>query len=167
MRDVFDYFDGAEEGKTLIVGSRLYEGRQDRRAFYRDCIGVDMQEGEGVDIVRDLSRYTFGPCFSHVECTSVLEHCPEPWLVADNIQKSMRRGGTIYVSVPFVWAYHGYPDDYFRFTVEGVKSLFANIEWRKINYWCYGRAVLKPYRIKENGMGYTARCEVVGVGVKI
>jgi hypothetical protein len=37
--------------------------------------------------------------------------------------------GTILISVPFVWRVHAYPDDYFRFTVNGVKSMFSYVKW--------------------------------------
>ena len=33
------------------------------------------------------------------------------------------------VCVPFAWKFHGYPSDYWRFTHEGIKQLFPNIDF--------------------------------------
>lgn len=113
-------------GRTLIVGSKLYNGKDDRRKCYADALGVDMSAGEGVDLVADLETENVGT-FAHIECMSVLEHCKRPWLMAANLERMME--GTIFVAVPFIWRVHGYPDDYWRFTVAGVKSLFPSVTW--------------------------------------
>lgn len=132
----FEFLITPKPGLTLIVGSRVYGGKEDRRKRYLAAIGVDMQAGEGVDEVRDLAEEDTGgtvgyfqKCFMHVECMSVLEHCRKPWVMAANIESMMESGGTLFVTVPFIWRVHGYPDDYWRFTISGVKSLFSNIEW--------------------------------------
>ncbi len=38
------------------------------------------------------------------------------------------------MSVPWVWRYHAYPDDYFRFSWRGIISLFPEFDWQKIYY---------------------------------
>ena len=90
-----------------------------------------MQPGPGVDRVLDLEEplpADFGP-FAHVECMSVLEHSRRPWLLAANIERVLEPGGTLFVTVPFVWRVHGYPDDYWRFTTSGVRELFPRVTW--------------------------------------
>ena len=85
-----------------------------------------MQEGEGVDLVLDLEESLpegLGT-FAHVECMSVLEHSKRPWLLAANPEQLMEPGATIFVSVPFIWRFHGYPSDYFRLTPEALPVLF-------------------------------------------
>lgn len=115
-------------GRTLIVGSRIYGVREDRRGRYADAIGLDVQAGPGVDVVHDLEEPLVG-AFDHVECLSMLEHTPRPWLVAVNIERLLVPGGTLFVSAPFVHRVHAYPNDYFRFTPAGVESLFPGIVW--------------------------------------
>lgn len=123
-------------GRTLIVGSHIYVGKEDRRGRYADVLGVDMIEGPGVDRVLDLEGDLPADLgrFAHVECMSVLEHSRRPWLLAANVERLMEPGGTLFVAVPFVWRVHGYPDDYWRFTASGVRELFPNIEWQRIEY---------------------------------
>lgn len=115
-------------GRTLIVGSRIHANKPDRRKLYAEAVGVDMEAGEGVDEVADLEQQFLGQ-FAHIECMSVLEHCRRPWLMAENLQDMLEPGGTLYVTVPFVWRVHRYPDDYWRFTTSGIRVLFPAIEW--------------------------------------
>lgn len=133
MISEFEKLIQPKAGRTLIVGSRIYNGKEDRRKRYPDAIGVDMSPGEGVDVVADLER-PLGERFAHIECMSVLEHCKRPWLMTASLEKMLEPGGTIFVTVPFIWRRHGYPDDYFRFTVAGVKCLFERIKWTHDTY---------------------------------
>lgn len=123
-----------KSGRTLITGSRVYNGKEDRRKRYPDALGVDMERGEGVDEVRNLENLWFTEPFAHIECMSVLEHCRRPWMMADRLERILEPLGTILVTVPFIWRVHGYPDDYWRMTINGVKSLFTQIDWQHESY---------------------------------
>jgi SAM-dependent methyltransferase len=161
-------------GRTLIVGSRVYNGKEDRRKRYPDAIGVDMQAGDGVDEVFDLATDNhdtgligyWWECFTHVECMSVLEHCRQPWLMAKNIENVLEPGGTIFVTVPFVWRVHGYPDDYWRFTISGVKALFSQIEWEHEAYSHRDLSPDIPAIRSADDWPYFARTEVCMFGRK-
>lgn len=156
-------------GRTLIVGSRVYRGKEDRRKRYPDCVGIDMQAGEGVDLVQDLELpLPLGQVrsFDHVECMSVLEHSRKPWLIAANIERMLKVGGTLYVTVPFVWAVHGYPSDYFRFTIAGVRELFPSVEWSAAVY-AERTMVAEVKREHLNGHPFFPRSEVCAFGVLV
>ena len=58
-----------------------------------------------------------------------MEHCDQPFLMAENMTRLLKPGGRIVLSVPFAWKFHGYPSDYWRFTAEGIKKLFPGIDW--------------------------------------
>jgi hypothetical protein len=157
-------------GRALIVGSKLYEGRKDRRALHENAWGVDLIEGQGVDQVVNLEDglpVGFGP-FAHIECCSVLEHSRRPWQLAAALEDVLPRGGTLVVSVPWVWRFHGYPSDYWRFTPEGVKALFPRIEWKAMRLAVNGQLLERldvlPKVIGEDGAVGLARAEVLGFG---
>lgn len=156
-------------GRTLIVGSKLYEGHTDRRAAFSDAIGVDMLPGAGVDVVANLEEPLPNGLgnFDHIECCSVLEHARRPWKLAANLQRMLNPLGSLLISAPMVWRIHGYPDDYFRFTPNGVRSLFDRVGWVKI---CIASDRLKQNdlvpSVEVEGHPYFARAEVVGFGVK-
>jgi len=157
-------------GRTLIVGSRVYLGRTDRRRPYPNAVGIDQVAGEGVDRVLDLELELPADLwlFEHIECLSVLEHSPRPWLLAENIERLMVPGATLHLSVPFAWNVHAYPADYFRFTVEGVRALFPRISWTELLY-AHGRFQRDgkvPPALLHGGQKYFARTQVMGFGCR-
>lgn len=154
-------------GRTLIVGSRVYMGKPDRRLLYEHAIGVDMQAGEGVDLVANLEESVDLGVFAHVECISVLEHSRRPWLLAATIEALLEPGGTLHVQAPFVWRVHDYPGDFWRFTKDGIASLFPGIEFASL---MYAHVSLKSNNMMDTvevgGHPYIARTEVCGFGVR-
>lgn len=124
----------AVDGPVLEVGSKEYGTTSTFRDFYRgnEYLGVDMAAGPGVDQVVDLTQSSEPLKEGHFAlaiCCSVLEHVDKPWLFARNLARVVRPGGRLYVSVPWAWRYHAYPDDYFRFSHRGIMSLFDEFEW--------------------------------------
>lgn len=155
-------------GRTLVVGSKCYGEKLDRRTLYPDALGLDLFEGEGVDFVHDLET----PLprrrgrFAHVDCVSVLEHVQRPWLMAANIERAMVRNATLLVSVPFVWRVHAYPSDFWRMTAEALGVLFPAIEWQERAYLVNGK-VKKGVKGKLDRDGqWMQRSELVGWGIK-
>lgn len=165
VTDFEDRYFRPNLGRTLVVGSRVYPNRTDRRALYADAVGIDMLSGDGVDLVVNLEEplpHGLGQ-FDHIDCLSVLEHSRRPWLLAANLERLMR--GTIYVSAPFVWKVHAYPEDYFRFTPAGIRSLFPSVIWDAV---LMAADVLtegpKVSVLNPAGHPYFARTETVGFG---
>jgi hypothetical protein len=161
-----------KEGRTLIVGSRLFSQRDDRRKRYADAIGIDMEDGDGVDIVLDMEEQPpewLGK-FAHIECLSVIEHSRRPWLMAVNLEELLEPDGTIYVSVPFVWRLHQYPVDNWRISPNGLRVLFKGIKWDAIRIASDRKLmpedVKKVPSIESRDGTYLLRCETLGFGRK-
>lgn len=152
-------------GKTLVVGSKCYGKEPDRRLLYPDAVGVDLEEGEGVDFVHDLEKplpkeYKF----DHIDCCSVMEHCQRPWLMAENLLKAMKPGASILLQVPFVWRVHNYPGDYWRFTLQSFDILFPGVKWERRGYLMddlYRKLVVSR---EAKGRKYLRRAEAIGFG---
>lgn len=156
-------------GRTLIVGSQVYREKEDRRKRYADAVGVDMLDGPGVDRVLDLEEKPPADLgtFAHVECMSVLEHSRRPWLLAAHVELLMEPGATIFVSVPFVWRIHAYPNDFWRMTPEAVRSIFPKIDWQHVMLATTDlRNGRRIESMKSGGHPYMARTETVAFGVK-
>ena len=49
--------------------------------------------------------------------------------MADNLTQLLKPNGHICIYVPFAWQIHGYPNDYWRFTPEGIRKLFTGIKF--------------------------------------
>ncbi len=127
------------DGPVIEIGSKDYGSTVSFRDLYKDVeyVGTDLEPGKGVDVVADLSAGLGVLEKSHFAlaiCCSVLEHTPTPWVMAANIAKLLRPGGALYISVPWVWRYHAYPDDYFRFSPRAVQALFPEVEWTHATY---------------------------------
>lgn len=125
------------EGPFLEVGSKNYGTTSDFRSVFSrkgKYVGVDTIDGNGVDVVLDLTidfqeivRKLGSERFKPIICLSVLEHCEQPFQMAENLTKLLHKEGKIIVSVPFAWRFHGYPSDDWRFTHEGVKNCFQKL----------------------------------------
>jgi len=155
------------EDRTLICGSKVHEGteKEDRRNLYQNAFGVDMQSGDGVDLVHDLEQ-PIDMYFDHVDCVSTLEHVRRPWLFCENVDRMLIDGGTILVMVPWVWREHFYPGDFYRYTPSGIAALFPNVVWQKQGYIVEDNLVNKVPKIKIGGIRYLARSELVMFGMK-
>ncbi len=126
-------------GPFLEVGSKDYGNTQDLRSLFAtrgEYLGVDMEAGPGVDLVLDLTNSLEqvdsrlgGRRFGTIFCLSVLEHCRQPFAMADNLTRLLRPGGKLCISAPFAFKIHAYPSDYWRFTPEGVRCLFPQLEF--------------------------------------
>jgi len=121
-------------GAILEIGSKDYGSTVPFRKHLRhtEYVGLDMAAGNGVDVVGDLSKGLCGlpeEYYSLVICCSVLEHVQQPWEMAANIARLTKPGGFLFMSVPWVWRYHAYPDDFFRFSWRGIETLFPGFSW--------------------------------------
>jgi hypothetical protein len=170
-------------GKVWVVGSKIYDGRDDWRVRWPDGVGIDMEAGDGVDVVADLTQ---PPAWrqlveahgmpAHVECRSVLEHCAEPWEFARLLTQWTVADCTLHIGVPFIWRVHNYPCDYWRFTPQGVRQLFGpRWQWKSLML-AVGpdmlvdvsddKKVPVPVRHAPAGVPYFARAEVMGLAVR-
>jgi hypothetical protein len=129
------------KGPVIEIGSRFYDQKTSmdyRSLFKKDMyLGVDMQAGTNVDKVVDFTQnFTeienlIGGKYNTVICCSVMEHVKDIFSFAANVSKILNAGGVLMISVPFTWEYHGYPDDYWRFTPSAIKYLFQDFDFTK------------------------------------
>ena len=122
------------QGAVLEVGSKNYGTTVPfrERLSYTEYLGLDKEAGDGVDVVGDLALGVCGlrpGSFALVICCSVLEHVATPWTMAQNITRLLGSGGICYLAVPWVWRFHAYPDDYWRFSWRGIETLFPSLLW--------------------------------------
>lgn len=159
---------GIAKGRTLVIGSKIYGDKLDRRTLYENALGLDMADGEGVDLVHDLEEplpKRYGT-FDHVDCFSVMEHCNRPWLMAKNIERLLVPNGTILLSVPFCWRVHGYPSDVWRMTTKALDVIFPRMGWFARGYAVDNKVrKIVPGKIDSDGH-WMARAEMVAAGIK-
>jgi SAM-dependent methyltransferase len=55
--------------------------------------------------------------------TEVLEHCSDPARVLNEVSRVLRPGGSLFLTVPFIWPIHSLPQDEFRYTPFALRRL--------------------------------------------
>jgi SAM-dependent methyltransferase len=124
-------------GRILEVGSKNYGSTEDFRSYYGgDYVGLDLEDGPGVDVVHDLTLGR-GPLegeFDLIICSSVLEHVKKPWLMAEVLTELVKPEGRIYMAVPWIWRKHNYPDDYYRYSWRGIEVLFESFDFENFHF---------------------------------
>ena len=97
-------------------------------------LGIDMQEGPGVDQVVDIHSppTEWTGRFSGVLCSEVLEHVARPWLALPKLREIMQPGGWMVVTTLTSFPIHGFPDDYYRYTPSGLKLLLEDAGFKNV-----------------------------------
>lgn len=109
-----------------------------------EYIGVDMEnEGhdhrtEDVDFYYDGKTLPFeNASFDAILCSEVLEHVPDLDATLTELNRVLKQGGKMLITVPFVWPEHELPYDFRRFTAGGLmqtaeKHGFQVVKTKKI-----------------------------------
>lgn len=132
---------GSISGSILDVGC----GQKPYRALFTcsEYIGMDIENpghdhsNEDIDIFYDGKEFPFpAQRFDNILCNQVLEHVFEPTLLLTEMNRVLKPGGHLLLTVPFVWDEHEQPNDYARYSSFGLKYLlesfgFTLIESRK------------------------------------
>lgn|GEM_PF-687779 len=115
---------GDQTGKILDVGcgEKPYEHWMPRRDEY---VGLDITAAPTVDVVvAPEERWPLAAdSFDVVICTQVLEHDAAPLHTLAEMHRVLRPGGTLLVTLPFMYGEHDAPADYWRFSAHGAESL--------------------------------------------
>jgi len=115
-----------------ITGKVLEIGACNRNGGLRDVcpegcewIGVDLEEGPGVDVVlEDPHKLPFPDnSFDAVISSSVFEHADFFWEIFKEKCRCVKPGGHIYINAPSTGEYHPYPSDSWRFYRDAAFSL--------------------------------------------
>jgi SAM-dependent methyltransferase len=89
-------------------------------------INLNIEAKTNPDVVADATRLPLPDnSVDVVVCTEVLEHLNVPTLCIDEIWRVVKSGGMFIGSAPFVFPVHGDPNDYYRYTESGLRSLLC------------------------------------------
>jgi len=122
-----------------------------RKAGFK-YVGCDMRAGPGVDQVQNLHHLDIPDAsIGTVISMDTLEHVEFPRKAMSEISRVLHPDGIAIMSSVFAFPIHGYPDDFWRFTPNGFRSLFK--DFAECRIFSYGTADDNPQ-------------VVVGVGFK-
>lgn len=131
MGNDYDY-DGA---KLLDIAPQDHSGAAP--FFKKSCIHtLDIDKSNDPTFLMDLcdlnSKLNYN-YYDFVVCTEVLEHVLQPFDAVENIYRSLKVGGLVFVSTPFNFRIHGPLPDCWRFTEHGLRELFKRFKLIKLN----------------------------------
>lgn len=137
IKDFSDYMRG--ELLDVGCGTKPYKS-----VFTVDSyIGLDIdsdltRKRETADYFYDGKEFPFqDKSFDSVLCNQVLEHVFNPREFLSEINRVLKPGGKLLLTVPFVWDEHEQPFDYARYSSFGLRSLlekngFIVLEQKKL-----------------------------------
>lgn len=117
----------------LHFNQSLYERNKSLFAKKYEYFGVDLLPAGDRVLSGDLCAPSFldaypefPSSFDIVYSNNVFEHFARPWIAAENLLRLLKPGGLCITIVPFAQRYHESPGDYFRYTPQGIISLFES-----------------------------------------
>ena len=94
------------------------------RGFNAQMLGTEADVAG--DFLRSEDVLPLYDQFDVVLSFDTLEHVSDPFTFCSNLVRVARPGGIIYLATVFAWEYHPSPQDYFRFSPEGLRECFAH-----------------------------------------
>ena len=141
LHDVMEYFAPCLNGNLLDIGC----GTKPCRSLFEveSYVGLDIERdvprpGSAADFLYDGQTFPFEDCsFNSALSNQVLEHVFNPDEFLSEINRVLKKGGKLLLTVPFVWDEHEQPYDYARYSTFGLTALLENngftlVEHRKL-----------------------------------
>jgi SAM-dependent methyltransferase len=94
---------------------------------------LELEASENIDYVGSVESIPeVDNTFDLVISQEVLEHVLDPVIAMSEIRRVLKKGGKCYIQLPFIIGYHPCPNDYWRFTKQGIIALVETSEMRVI-----------------------------------
>ncbi len=139
-REVIIHTQKYMSGNTLDFGAGLAKYKGLIKPYTTKYTTFDMIPGNAIDIVGDVLNAPFkNEEFDTVVSTQVLEHVEKPWIMVKEIGRILKKDGVCIMTAPFMVPYHADPHDYFRYSKEGLASLFRNEGFEIVESDSYGK----------------------------
>lgn len=107
---------GKDSPYRSLIRAEKYEVLDIRQEFKPDYVA-------DVHKIRDVIAASM---FDSIIATEVLEHCYGPEIVVREFHRILKKKGVLLLSVPFLYPYHPDPQDYYRYTKDGLAYLFRD-----------------------------------------
>jgi SAM-dependent methyltransferase len=130
LRSVAASLHGA---RILEIGSGRHELGDDAYSFKHlfpednEFVQSDVNPAYG-HLVVDVTQMEFVDEWDLILCVSVLEHLRDHDAAAERIYRALKPGGRAVVVAPMCFPYHDEPEDYWRFTIHGVRAMLGAFE---------------------------------------
>ena len=109
-----------------------------------EIISVDLLPDREPDIIADLEKSLPIQNFEydHVLCFNLLEHIYEHKGLVREARRVLKSGGRLLGYVPFLLKFHPDPNDYFRYTEQGLKKILEEAGFKEVKIIFIGAGAL-------------------------
>jgi len=118
-----------EFGALQVPGQ---EGFADLRPLFpgRKYLGTDMRQGTGVDCLMNLHQLALlDEAIGTALVLETLEHVEFCHRAMSEVYRVLQPAGIVILSSMMLFPIHNYPEDYWRFTPAGFRSLLRPFHW--------------------------------------
>jgi SAM-dependent methyltransferase len=144
----------AKFGKTGTVLD-LGGGQQQYREILStlgEYVSIDIVQGS--DIRGSVYSLPFkDSTFENISLIMVIEHLAEPKDALRECCRVLKKGGILMVTAPQYWHFHSWPNDYFRYTKEGLKHLCTEAHLEMVYIQSMGGPFLVLFHVIELNLG--------------
>jgi SAM-dependent methyltransferase len=125
----------------LGCGPPSTQARIREEAGAENYLGIDYSIENKPGLVADVAHLPFAnETLNLVRSFSMFEHTYNYKQIIDDIYRALRSGGSLFVQVPFLLEFHGFPSDYFRFTHIALQRILQDAGFKIVDYDIeYGR----------------------------
>jgi SAM-dependent methyltransferase len=97
-------------------------------------ICVDKFPFPNTDVCSDIESLPFQDNYADcIFCTGTFEHIKNPDLALKEFWRVLKEEGFVHIEVPFMQPYHADPQDYYRWTLEGIKYYCEKYSFRELS----------------------------------
>ncbi len=125
-RVLIPYISQYAQGALLDVGCGDMPYREFAQAYVERYDSLDIERrASGVTYLGDAEDMRMVPdsAYDTAMCLSVLEHLPNPRQALSEMNRVLKEGGRLILSVPHLSRLHEEPHDYHRFTRHGLRVM--------------------------------------------
>ncbi|MBU4285006.1 methyltransferase domain-containing protein [Patescibacteria group bacterium] len=124
LKKFHSIFLGTKDDRFIVLN--LGSGSKN---YGRRVVNLDVEAFPNIDIVADGCCLPFAAdTFDAVIAEAVIEHVKYPDKFTAEIKRVLKKGGAIFIVAPFVHPFHSYPNDYQRYSIEGLRVLFEDFK---------------------------------------
>lgn len=127
-----------------------------------DSHNVVTNRDRNVYVIGNAHRLPFRPASFEAICLfEVLEHLYDPLEAMRNCARVLRPGGCLLLTAPQYWHVHGWPSDYYRYTIHGLRHLCREAGLEIEQYWALGGPFLLLATVAELNFSPVLRLPLV------
>ncbi len=90
----------------------------------------------------DITQDVLSEKFDLIIAEHVFEHLRHPYKAARNVHKMLRDDGIFIIATPFMIKIHGHPQDYTRWTPDGLRAFLEDCDFvADVHAWGHRKAV--------------------------